>query len=172
MFLIQTNIYFIMSTFAFCHNDFKSLLQQMGKTTSECGNDLINQSSIKGILYMLQWREVARELEGVIRFGAVNCGDEWQLCRMQGIHAYPSLMMYPAVSVILYLYSLIMYPAVSVYTLFIFTHHVSCCKCYTLFIFTHHVSCCKCYTLFIFTHHVPCCKSIYFIDIHSSCILL
>ncbi|KAH3752172.1 dnaJ homolog subfamily C member 10-like [Dreissena polymorpha] len=41
------------------------------------------------------WREVARELEGVIRIGAVNCEDEWQLCRMQGIRSYPSLMMYP-----------------------------------------------------------------------------
>lgn len=42
------------------------------------------------------WREVARELEGVIRIGAVNCEDEWQLCRMQGIRSYPSLIMYPA----------------------------------------------------------------------------
>ncbi|KAJ8320691.1 hypothetical protein KUTeg_002278 [Tegillarca granosa] len=42
------------------------------------------------------WREVARELEGVIRIGAVNCEDDWQLCRMQRIHSYPSLIMYPA----------------------------------------------------------------------------
>ncbi|OWF49324.1 DnaJ-like subfamily C member 10 [Mizuhopecten yessoensis] len=42
------------------------------------------------------WREVARELEGVIRIGAVNCQDDWQLCRMQGIRSYPSLIMYPA----------------------------------------------------------------------------
>ncbi|XP_060064425.1 dnaJ homolog subfamily C member 10-like [Ylistrum balloti] len=42
------------------------------------------------------WRELARELEGVIRIGAVNCEDDWQLCRMQGIRSYPSLIMYPA----------------------------------------------------------------------------
>lgn len=41
------------------------------------------------------WREVARELEGVIRIGAINCEDDWQLCRMQGIRSYPTLMMYP-----------------------------------------------------------------------------
>ncbi|ESP03215.1 hypothetical protein LOTGIDRAFT_171701 [Lottia gigantea] len=41
------------------------------------------------------WRRLAKELEGVIRIGAVNCGDEWQLCRMQGIRSYPSLVMYP-----------------------------------------------------------------------------
>lgn len=42
------------------------------------------------------WREVAHELEGVVRIGAVNCEDDWQLCRMQSIQSYPSLMMYPA----------------------------------------------------------------------------
>ncbi|BFZ21852.1 hypothetical protein BsWGS_24891 [Bradybaena similaris] len=41
------------------------------------------------------WREVAKELEGVIRIGAVNCEDDWQLCRMQNIHSYPSLLFYP-----------------------------------------------------------------------------
>ena len=46
----------------------------------------------------LQWREVARELEGVIRIGAVNCADEWMLCNHQGIRSYPTLIMYPAVS--------------------------------------------------------------------------
>ncbi|WAR10004.1 DJC10-like protein [Mya arenaria] len=45
------------------------------------------------------WREVARELEGVVRIGAVNCEDEWQLCRMQQIQSYPSLIMYPGVRV-------------------------------------------------------------------------
>ena len=45
-----------------------------------------------------QWREVGRELEGVIRIGAVNCGDEWMLCQHQGIRSYPTLIMYPAVS--------------------------------------------------------------------------
>ncbi|CAH1790318.1 unnamed protein product [Owenia fusiformis] len=41
------------------------------------------------------WRELARELEGVIRIGAVNCEDDWYLCRQQGIRSYPSLLMYP-----------------------------------------------------------------------------
>lgn len=41
------------------------------------------------------WREMAKELEGVIRVGAVNCEDDWALCRMQGIHSYPSLLIYP-----------------------------------------------------------------------------
>jgi len=41
------------------------------------------------------WREVARELNGVIRMGAVNCHDDWMLCRMQGINGYPSLRIYP-----------------------------------------------------------------------------
>ncbi|KAL3855342.1 hypothetical protein ACJMK2_014558 [Sinanodonta woodiana] len=42
------------------------------------------------------WREVAHELGGVLRIGAVNCGDNWHLCRLQGIQSYPSLIMYPA----------------------------------------------------------------------------
>ncbi|KAJ7354834.1 DnaJ sub C member 10 [Desmophyllum pertusum] len=41
------------------------------------------------------WREVAQELEGVIRFGAVNCQEEWNLCRRQGITSYPSIVLYP-----------------------------------------------------------------------------
>ena len=47
-----------------------------------------------------QWREVAKELEGVIRFGAVNCQEEWNLCRQQGIQSYPSLVFYSTVSLI------------------------------------------------------------------------
>ena len=50
------------------------------------------------ICFDSQWREVARELEGVIRFGAVNCQEEWNLCRRQGIPSYPSLVLYPTVS--------------------------------------------------------------------------
>ncbi|XP_013395942.1 dnaJ homolog subfamily C member 10 [Lingula anatina] len=42
------------------------------------------------------WRDVAKELEGVIRVGAVNCGDEIMLCRQQGIRSYPSLILYPS----------------------------------------------------------------------------
>lgn len=42
------------------------------------------------------WREVARELDGVVRIGAVNCQDDWQICRMQGIRSYPSLLLYPS----------------------------------------------------------------------------
>ncbi|XP_065051980.1 dnaJ homolog subfamily C member 10-like [Rhopilema esculentum] len=41
------------------------------------------------------WREVAKELDGIIRIGAVNCQDEWGLCTSQGIQSYPSLKLYP-----------------------------------------------------------------------------
>ena len=45
----------------------------------------------------MQWREVARELYGVIRIGAVNCADDWYLCQQKGIHSYPTLILYPEV---------------------------------------------------------------------------
>lgn len=41
------------------------------------------------------WREVARELEGVVRIGAVNCDDDYHLCSSQGIRSYPTLLSYP-----------------------------------------------------------------------------
>ncbi|XP_049766880.1 dnaJ homolog subfamily C member 10-like [Schistocerca cancellata] len=41
------------------------------------------------------WRRLAQELEGVVRFGAVNCEEEWVLCRQEQIHSYPSLFLYP-----------------------------------------------------------------------------
>ncbi|XP_054721124.1 dnaJ homolog subfamily C member 10-like [Uloborus diversus] len=41
------------------------------------------------------WRELARELKGVIRIGAVNCEEDWGLCRARNIYSYPSLMFYP-----------------------------------------------------------------------------
>lgn len=41
---------------------------------------------------------MARELDGVIRIGAVNCADERQLCQLQGVHGYPSLILFPNVS--------------------------------------------------------------------------
>lgn len=41
------------------------------------------------------WREVARELEGVVRIGAVNCDDDYHLCSSQGIGSYPSILFYP-----------------------------------------------------------------------------
>ena len=47
---------------------------------------------------LFQWREVARELDGIIRIGAINCQDEWGLCTSQGIQSYPSLKLYPTVS--------------------------------------------------------------------------
>lgn len=42
------------------------------------------------------WREVAKEMDGVIRIGAVNCGDNHQLCRRRGINSYPSLYIFRA----------------------------------------------------------------------------
>jgi len=47
---------------------------------------------------LLQWREVARELFGVIRIGAVNCADDMFLCQEKGIHSYPTLVLYPEVT--------------------------------------------------------------------------
>ena len=40
------------------------------------------------------WRRVARLLNGIVRIGAVNCQDEFVLCRQQNIHSYPSLKFY------------------------------------------------------------------------------
>ncbi|KAG5887580.1 hypothetical protein JTB14_009988 [Gonioctena quinquepunctata] len=40
------------------------------------------------------WRQLARELEGVIRFGAVNCEDDFILCHQLRIEAYPTLLYY------------------------------------------------------------------------------
>ncbi|XP_017284529.1 dnaJ homolog subfamily C member 10 [Kryptolebias marmoratus] len=42
------------------------------------------------------WREFAKEMDGVIWIGAVNCGDNNHLCRRRGIHSYPSLYIYRA----------------------------------------------------------------------------
>uniref|UniRef100_A0A672JBH7 DnaJ homolog subfamily C member 10 n=1 Tax=Salarias fasciatus TaxID=181472 RepID=A0A672JBH7_SALFA len=42
------------------------------------------------------WREFAKEMDGVIRIGAVNCGDNNHLCRRMGISSYPSLLVYRA----------------------------------------------------------------------------
>jgi DnaJ family protein C protein 10 len=41
------------------------------------------------------WRQLAKELEGVVRIGAVNCMDDWQLCNQQQIGMFPLLIMYP-----------------------------------------------------------------------------
>lgn len=42
------------------------------------------------------WRQLARNFEGVIRIGAVNCEEDWKLCRRENIMSYPSLMLYPS----------------------------------------------------------------------------
>ncbi|KAL6100531.1 dnajc10 [Pungitius sinensis] len=42
------------------------------------------------------WREFAKEMDGVIRIGAVNCGDNNHLCRSKGINSYPSLFIFRA----------------------------------------------------------------------------
>lgn len=41
------------------------------------------------------WRRIAKDLEGVIRIGAVNCEDDWSLCQELGIQSYPTLLHYP-----------------------------------------------------------------------------
>ncbi|XP_074071658.1 dnaJ homolog subfamily C member 10 [Macrotis lagotis] len=40
------------------------------------------------------WREFAKEMDGLFRIGAVNCGDDRMLCRMKGINSYPSLYIF------------------------------------------------------------------------------
>uniref|UniRef100_A0A8D0HNA6 DnaJ homolog subfamily C member 10 n=1 Tax=Sphenodon punctatus TaxID=8508 RepID=A0A8D0HNA6_SPHPU len=40
------------------------------------------------------WREFAKEMDGLIRIGAVNCGDNRMLCRIKGINSYPSLSVF------------------------------------------------------------------------------
>lgn len=42
------------------------------------------------------WRDFAKEMDGVIRIGAVNCGDNGRLCRSKGISSYPSLYVFKA----------------------------------------------------------------------------
>lgn len=42
------------------------------------------------------WRDVAKEMDGVIRIGAVNCGDNNHLCQRKGINSFPSLYVYRA----------------------------------------------------------------------------
>ncbi|TKR94871.1 hypothetical protein L596_009103 [Steinernema carpocapsae] len=41
------------------------------------------------------WREFAREMDGVIRIGAVNCAEDPMLCQSQNVMGYPSLVLYP-----------------------------------------------------------------------------
>ncbi|XP_057707537.1 dnaJ homolog subfamily C member 10 isoform X2 [Corythoichthys intestinalis] len=42
------------------------------------------------------WRELAKEMDGALRIGAVNCGDNHRLCRSKGINSYPSLYVFRA----------------------------------------------------------------------------
>ena len=44
------------------------------------------------------WRSLASELDAVIKVAAVNCEEDWTLCRKEGISSYPSLVLYPSVS--------------------------------------------------------------------------
>ncbi|CAG2112303.1 unnamed protein product, partial [Medioppia subpectinata] len=41
------------------------------------------------------WRRLAKQLDSVIRIGAVNCEEDWVLCRQQNVRSYPSLIFYP-----------------------------------------------------------------------------
>lgn len=38
------------------------------------------------------------ELSAVVKIAAVNCEEDWILCRKEGISAYPTLVFYPNVS--------------------------------------------------------------------------
>lgn len=41
-------------------------------------------------------------LNGIVRIGAVNCQDDYALCRQQNIHSYPSLVFYGPDGVVRY----------------------------------------------------------------------
>ncbi|KAI1726857.1 thioredoxin domain-containing protein [Ditylenchus destructor] len=41
------------------------------------------------------WREFAREMDGIVRIGAVNCAEDPVLCQSQNVVGYPSLVVYP-----------------------------------------------------------------------------
>ncbi|XP_045152176.1 dnaJ homolog subfamily C member 10 [Echinops telfairi] len=40
------------------------------------------------------WRDFAKEVDGLLRIGAVNCGDDRALCQMKGVNSYPSLFIF------------------------------------------------------------------------------
>ncbi|KAM6178966.1 dnaJ homolog subfamily C member 10 [Rhynchocyon petersi] len=40
------------------------------------------------------WRKFAKEVDGLLRIGAVNCGDDRMLCQMKGVKSYPSLYIF------------------------------------------------------------------------------
>jgi DnaJ family protein C protein 10 len=44
------------------------------------------------------WRELGRELNAVVKVAAVNCEEDWILCRKEGISSYPSFILYPNVN--------------------------------------------------------------------------
>jgi len=48
------------------------------------------------------WRQLALDLNAVIKVAAVNCEEDWVLCRKEGISSYPSLVLYPNASYILF----------------------------------------------------------------------
>lgn len=50
--------------------------------------------SEKFLFIFSQWRDFAKEVDGLLRIGAVNCGDDRMLCRMKGVNSYPSLFIF------------------------------------------------------------------------------
>lgn len=40
------------------------------------------------------WRDCAKEVDGLLQIGAVNCGDDRMLCRMKGVNGSPSLFLF------------------------------------------------------------------------------
>lgn len=64
------------------------------KVSSTCNCVLNSFLLINTHGWTAQWREFAKEMDGVIRIGAVNCGDNTMLCRSKGINSYPSLFVF------------------------------------------------------------------------------
>lgn len=48
------------------------------------------------------WRKLARRVQGVVRVAAVNCEEDWVLCRNERVQSYPTLVYYPSVSIIIF----------------------------------------------------------------------
>ena len=53
------------------------------------------------------WRELALQLNTVIKIAAVNCADDRFLCRQEGISSYPSLILYPNVCLTLSTFNMV-----------------------------------------------------------------
>jgi hypothetical protein len=67
------------------------------------GNSDLEELTIFARQHWSHWpglKPCAKELDGTIRIGAVNCEEDWILCRQENVRSYPSLIFYPDVSLV------------------------------------------------------------------------